>query len=297
MRDSNWSTAWAMLFAIFCLGGAVCAAQQPPEPPAMTVQRVRGEIFAVKGGSGANTGFAICDQGVIAIDAKMTEDSTKRLVAEVARLTPKPILSILLTHSDGDHVNGLTGFPAGLPILAHENTKKDMEAAFKDVALQALRAYLPNRTIARTLSLQCGPTGLDLLHFGPAHTSGDILVLFPGARVAFVGDLVFIGRDPLIHRHKGGTSFGLVRALKEVLKLDADTFVPGHGDLFGKTDIQALIASFEDKQARIQAMVQEGKTLEEVKKAFGIDDRPGQLGRRWPSPVEIIYLDITEKKS
>jgi hypothetical protein len=58
-----------------------------------------------------------------------------------------------------------------------------------------------------------------------------------------------------------------------------------------------LIASFEDKQARIQAMVQEGKTLEEVKKAFGIDDRPGQLGRRWPSPVEIIYLDITEKKS
>jgi hypothetical protein len=154
MRDSNWSTAWAMLFAIFCLGGAVCAAQQPPEPPAMTVQRVRGEIFAVKGGSGANTGFAICDQGVIAIDAKMTADSTRRLVAEVARLTPKPILSILLTHSDGDHVNGLTGFPAGLPILAHENTKKDMEAAFKDVALQALRAYLPNRTIPR-VSISC----------------------------------------------------------------------------------------------------------------------------------------------
>jgi len=298
MKNTIGSTALAAVFAVFFLDGAVFAAQQPSQPPVVTVQQVRGDTYMVKGGSGANTGFCICDKGVITIDAKMTADSTKQIVEEVSKLTPKPILYIVLTHSDSDHVNGLNGFPAGLTIIAHENTKRDMQEAFKDAELQPLQAYLPNKTFPKALNLQCGTAHIDLFHFGPAHTSGDVVVFFPHEKVAFVGDLVFIGRDLLIHRHKGGTSFGLVRNLKEILKLDADTFIPGHGDILGKKDVETLMESIEGKQAKIKAMVQEGKSLDEIKKAFGIEERPAQQGRmRWPSLVEVIYLDITEKKS
>jgi hypothetical protein len=53
----------------------------------------------------------------------------------------------------------------------------------------------------------------------------------------------------------------------------------------------------EDKQAKIKSMVQEGKSLDDIKKAFGIADEPGAAaGRRRPSLVEVIYLDLTEKK-
>jgi cyclase len=52
--------------------------------------------------------------------------------------------------------------------------------------------------------------------------------------------------------------------------------------------------SIKDKQARVQTMLKEGKSLEQVKKAFDIETPAG--GSRWPSLVEVIYLDLTEKK-
>jgi len=93
----------------------------------------------------------------------------------------------------------------------------------------------------------------------------------------------------LIHRHKNGTSFGLVKVLKAIMNLDAEIFVHGHGDQATKKDIQNLIQSIEEKQIKIQAMVKGGKTLEQVKKIFNIEDR----GMRWPSLVEVIYLELT----
>jgi glyoxylase-like metal-dependent hydrolase (beta-lactamase superfamily II) len=172
-----------------------------------------------------------------------------------------------------------------------------------DTAFQSAqeRAYLPNITFSDRLSLYLGAvlrgTRIDLIYFGPGHTDGDAIVYFPDEKVAFVGDVIFIGRDMLIHRHKNGNSFGLVKVLKAIVNLDAEIFVHGHGDLATKKDIRNLIQSVEEKQIRIQALVKEGKTLEEVKKIFSIEDRPVQPGgMRWMSFVEIIYLELTEKR-
>lgn len=112
-----------------------------------------------------------------------------------------------------------------------------------------------------------------------------------------MGDLFFNTRDQLIHLHKNGSSFGLVKVLKAILKLDADVFIHGHGNPATKKDIQAHIQSIEERQAKVQALVKEGKTLEEVKKAFNIDDRPAQPGATvYPSVVEVTYRELTAKK-
>jgi glyoxylase-like metal-dependent hydrolase (beta-lactamase superfamily II) len=184
-----------------------------------------------------------------------------------------------------------------MKIIAHAQTKKDMEEAFKDTPLQALQAYLPNQTFTDPVfALSLDGESIRLLYFGPAHTSGDLVVYFPAQKVAFVGDLVFIGRDPLIHRQKGGTSFGLVKNLKGILALDADTFISGHNDILGRKDVEGLLTSIEDKQQKIQALVKEGQSLDEIKKKLSVEERPSPTGRRWMSLVEVIYLDITEKK-
>ena len=269
-----------------------------PEVPPISVQSVKGNIYQLKGGMGANSGFFIGEKEVLAIDTKMTEDSAKQIIVEIRKLTPNPISYITLTHSDRDHVNGLLGFPQGATIISHEKTRVQMD---KDFQSAQQRAYLPNITFSDRLSLYLGDglrgTRIDLLYFGPAHTDGDAVVYFPNEKVAFIGDLIFIGRDPLIHRHKNGNSFGLVKALKAILNLDAEIFVHGHGDLATKKDIQNVIQSVEEKQIRIQALVKEGKTLEQVKKIFNIEDRPGQPGgMRRVSFVEVIYLELTEKR-
>jgi cyclase len=282
-----------VLLICFCLAG-LCAGQQPQ---AMTVEKVTGNIYMVKGGSGANTGFFIGEKEVLVIDAKMTTDAARLMIEEIKKLTPNPITKLVITHSDGDHVNGLGGFPPGLEIISHAQTKKDMVEAFKEPNLEALQPYLPNKTFTDRMDLSVGAERIQLLHFGPAHTSGDIVVFFPAEKVAFVGDLVFIGRDPLIHHQKGGTSLGLVKTLKALLGLGADRYVAGHTEILSKSDIETLMKSIEDKQAKIKTMIQEGKTLDDIKKALGVEDRaaaPG--GRRFMSLVEVIYLDLTEKK-
>jgi cyclase len=276
--------------------------QQKPQqaPPPLTVQNIKGAIYMVKGGSGANSGFFIGEKEVLVIDAKMTSDSARQEIEEIKKLTSNPITTIVLTHSDGDHVNGLTGFPKGLRIIAHSQCKKEMEDAFKQANQLDLMQYLPHQTITDSQDLMFGNERIRLLYFGPAHTSGDIVVFFPAEKVVFPGDLVFLGRDPLIHRQKGGTSFGLVKNLKALVALDAQTYLPGHVDSASKADIEGLVKSIEEKQAKIQALVKEGKSLDEIRQEFGIQQPPAQAGqsaaRRFPSLVEVIYQEITEKK-
>ncbi len=48
---------------------------------------------------------------------------------------------------------------------------------------------------------------------------------------------------------------------------------------------------------KIKALIKGGKSLDEIKKIFNVQDRPTSPGRHcWPSLTETIYLELTEKK-
>ncbi|MBN1940009.1 MAG: MBL fold metallo-hydrolase [Candidatus Aminicenantes bacterium] len=278
------------------------AKQAAPQTPSMTTQHIAGGLYLVKGGSGANTAFYVGEKGVIAIDAKMTADAAKQMLAEITKVTTLPVIMILITHSDGDHINGLTGFPEGLDIISSEGAKKEMIEAFKSENFAGHRRYLPTKTFKDPFTiLPPMPDGNSALimmyHFGPAHTSGDAVIVFTDEKTAFVGDLVFIGRDPLIHRQKGGTVFGYLDTLKKLIDLkDVETYLSGHADPQTKADLRALLTTLEEKAAKVKAMVAEGKTLDEVKAAFGLQPAAGSQPSRWPSFVENIYLELAGKK-
>ena len=279
------------------LAGLPQSAQQVPQPPPMTVEQVRGNLYLVKGGSGANTGFYVTSKGVAVIDAKMTPEAAGQMLDEIKKITPQPVKWVILTHSDGDHINGLPGFPEGLEIIAHDEAKKDIEKAAAD--MPALKPYLPAKTYGKSLSLPFGNQPVDLLNFGPAHTSGDTVVYFHDEKAAFVGDLAFVGRDPLIHRHKNGSAAGLIMTLRAILDIQppVEVFLSGHADKMTRADVETLLKSVEEKQSKVKALIAEGKSLEEVKQTFNVQDRPAQPGRpRWLSLVEVIYLELTEKK-
>ena len=297
------TTPIAAFVTIACLGGFAVAgqaqttpAQKRPAPEQLSAEQLRDGVYWVKGGSGANTGIIIGSKEVVVIDAKMTEESAKAMLAEIKALTPHPVKHIILTHSDGDHVNGLSGFPKKLTIIAHANAKKDMEEAFKDPRSSALRPYLPTETLTGDRQLTIDGLRLNLHYFGPAHTNGDIVIHLPERKIAFIGDLVFLDRDPLIHRHKGGTSFGLIHTLNEILALDADTFISGHTDPLTKDDIRGVLTSIKEKQAKVKALIEQGKSLDEIKSAFGVAEAPAGARRRRPSLVEIIYQDLLKQE-
>jgi len=275
-------------------------AQQPNQPlrsrPAsepVAAKHVRGNLYQASGGVG-NAFFYVGQDEVLVIDAKISAEAAAQMLAEIKKVTDKPLRRVVLTHSDGDHVNGLAGFPPHLTIISHASARQDIARAN---AAATTKLPLPNVTFSKDLTLFVGDTEVQLLYFGPAHTNGDIVIYIPSEKAAIVGDLVFVGRDPLIHANKHGSSFGLVSVLKSLVQLDADVFLSGHADGVDKKAIEALIAQIEQKQAKVKALLQEGKTLAEVKEAFaGVDQPAGSGGPRWPSLVEIIYQELTEKK-
>ena len=281
-----------------CIGSLALSslqAQQPSGPPnrpasePSVAKHVRGNLYQVSGGIG-NAFFWVGQDEVLVVHAKISPDAARQMLAEIKKITDKPVRRVILTHSDGDHVNGLAGFPPGLTIISHANARSDMARA-NSTATAPLP--LPNETFSKDLTLFLGDTEVQLLYFGPAHTNGDIVVYIPAEKAAIVGDLVFIGRDPLIHKAKHGSSMGLVSVLKALAGLDADVYLSGHADGVDKRAVEFLANRIQQVQAKVNALVREGKTLPEVKALLGIADPPSASGaRRWPSLVEIIYQEL-----
>ncbi len=253
---------------------------------------MRDNLYQVSGGVG-NAFFLVGSDEVLVVDAKISAEAAKQLFAEIKKVTDKPVRRVVLTHSDGDHVNGLAGFPPGLTIIAQANARQDMVQAN---ATAATKLPLPSVTFTKDMTLFVGDIEVRLLHFGPAHTNGDVVVYIPSQKTAIVGDLLFLDRDPLIHAEKHGSSFGLVSVLKQLVALDADLYLSGHADGVDKKAVAALAAKIEDKQSKVKALVEQGKTLAEVNASLGEAAVPAAGAGRWPSLVETIFRELTEKK-
>ena len=286
--------AFALLFAL----AASVAAQAPAAPQPLSVNLIKDGVYWTQGGgntgfAGGNTGFVVGKTGVIVFDAKMKPEVAKDMLAAIAKITPKPVTHVVLSHSDADHVNGLAGFPQGLTIIAQENCKKEMEAS-KGAPNAAPQDHLPTQTFDKELNLTIDGVRVQLLHWVPAHTSGDLVMYLPDEKIAFGGDMVDLTQFALIHSQKGGNSAGWIETAKGIAAINADTFVSGHGGLETKAALQARLAAVEARRAKIKEMVAVGKSLEEIKKTAPPEEPPtGPFNS--PGFTEVVYRELAKK--
>jgi cyclase len=283
----------AIALAALAFAGLANAQQQPPP---LSVKALNGGVYWTQGGAGGNTGIIVGKDGVIVIDAKTTPASAKEVLAEIAKITPKPVTTVIVTHSDGDHVNGLAAFPAGLTIISQENCKKEMEASASS-RNPAPQDRLPTKTVANKESLTINGVKLNLYHYAPAHTSGDLMVYLPEQKIVFTGDIIATNQPyTLIHAEKNGSSEGWIQTVKGLAGLNADTYVPGHGDLQTKAEVQQRLAKVQARREEIKKLVAQGKSLEQVKQALGETDTPAAPGApQFPSFTTVVYNELTKK--
>jgi len=294
MQFSRYSSiGWVAVLAI----GAGVLSAQPAAPAPFIAHQLKANVYWIEGGGG-NSGVIIGDKGVIVVDAKTTAAGGKELLDNIAKITPKPVTTVILTHSDGDHVNGLAAFPAGITVIAHENNKKEQETALAAGGRGAPPAdHLPTQTISKNKdSRKIDGVKVELLHWAPAHTSGDLVVYLPTEKIVFTGDIIATQMpDPLIHLEKNGSSEGWITTTKGIVALDTDQLVPGHGPVQSKADVQARLKQAEEKRAKIKELVGQGKSLDEIKAAVG-DPAPAAGGRpRFASFTDVVYQELTKK--
>ena len=266
-------------------------AQQPTSEP-VKLELIAANLYLVTGGMGANGGLFVGDDGVLAVDAKMNRESYDQLMAELKKVTDKPVHFLVNTHSDYDHVLGNQFFPAGTLIIAQDNCRQEFfhvkrDGSPADFLKPELGPFIPAVTYRDKMDIWLGSKKVELWYFGVGHTTGDSVVYFPEAKTAFIGDQAFLGRPQLIHAYKGGNSFAHVQTLKKMLAtLAAERFALGHDPLTDRAGIKKHIEWIEAMQEKIGQLVQQNKILEEIKKEFKDDE--SRL-------VEVVFNEIKKK--
>jgi len=124
---------------------------------------------------------------------------------------------------------------------------------------------------------------VDLVHFGPAHTTGDTAVIFRSDNVVHMGD-VYNSRYPFIDAGNGGTIDGIIAFCEAVLgEIDEDTIViPGHGPVATYSDLQQYVIMLKVIRERIAALIDRGASLADVvnaKPTAEWDDAKGDPAR------------------
>lgn len=256
--------------------GTVVEAQERETSP-VSLEKISENIYQILGGSGANGGVIIGENGILVIDAKMDKESVEQSLEAIREISDKPLRYLVNTHSDGDHIMGNRYFPESVTIIAHENCRDDF---FKenfgresDWGEPEYYPFTPLITFRDKITLWLGTDQVELYYFGVGHTTGDIVVYLPVEKTAFVGDLYFSDRPQLIHSVKNGNSFEYVRTVTRMLEtLDAGKFLSGHSDPFGRDDIQKHIQGMVERQEKVKELMGYDKNLTEILEEFGEDE-------------------------
>ena len=141
------------LGALVVVGGLalVSAQPKPEEPKVVTVEKVKDNLFVLRGGGG-NTAVLVMANGVAVVDAK-NPGWGQPILAKIKELTPKPVTLLINTHTHGDHVSGNVAFPASVDVVVQDNTRTNMEKMpiFKEHnnAGMAKRTFKDKMTIGR----------------------------------------------------------------------------------------------------------------------------------------------------
>ncbi|MFM9611950.1 MBL fold metallo-hydrolase [Streptomyces niveiscabiei] len=185
----------------------------------------------------SNAGVITGPDGLVLIDTAATRTRAEALRAAAEGLGRGPVRTVVNTHSHGDHVFGNCVFAPPAEIVAHELTGPEMRATgmalqglWPDVDWGELTLRPPTITFARSLTLLVGDRPVELHHVGPAHSTNDVVVWLPDARVLFAGDVALPGCTPFCLM---GSVRGSLAALDRLRGFGAETVVGGHGEISG----------------------------------------------------------------
>lgn len=120
---------------------------------------------------------------------------------------------------------------------------------------------VPNDTFEERLTLHLGGREIRLIHFGNAHTAGDVILWLPQERIVATGDVV-TAPIPLMPSPYTGDYPAVLARIKE---LGFRTLVPGHGAVQADSAyLDLLRETIELAAARMKDLVARGVSRDEA---------------------------------
>lgn len=216
---------------------------------------------------------SIGEQGVLLVDDQVPGIAPKYKAA-IADAGGGDIDFVINTHWHFDHADGnqLLG-PEGVWFVAHENSRRMMlqdnviNLVNQTIDQPAYRAEaLPVVTYATSMRMHFNGEQIDLLHPGPAHTTGDTAVIFRDRNLVHLGDVFNTGGYPFIDADNGGSLDGVISFCEAVLaELEPGAVViPGHGPVSDYQGLEAYVSMLKTIRDRMSSLIRSGASLEQV---------------------------------
>jgi cyclase len=272
---------------------------------------VQGNVYMLVG-AGGNITVQVGGDGVVVVDTEY-EQLAPKIVAAIRKLSEKPIVWMVDTTIDADHVGGNEALPrianAGIRqnvrVIAHENVVRRMAAAPRGVEPLVPDKLWPNDEYylpQKDFSFNGEP--VVVYHVADAHTDGDSIVFFRNSNVVSVGDIFTPGRFPVIDLQNGGTVQGLINALNRIIQItvplkyqEAGTYViPGHGRICDEADVVEFRNMVTIVRDRVQDLIKKGMTWDQVKAAKPTRDYDVEYGGYNEAFLEAVYKTLSAKK-
>jgi len=275
-----------VLLAVGVLSLTVAGFEQQggqPAPKVVTVDKIKDNLFVLKGGGG-NTAVFVTANGVVVVDTKLAGWG-QPILSKIQELTPKPVTTVINTHSHGDHVSGNVEFPASVEIIATEKTKANVEAwpavyglpnAFPNVVKESGGKGVPKKTFKDKLSIGSGNDRVDLFYFGRGHTGGDAWVVFPSLRVLHTGDMFPNKGIPIMDKNAGGSGVEFPETLKKAASSvkNIDIVITGHAATTMTMDDLKTYAEFNrDFVNSVREAKKAGKSVDDVVASWKVPEK------------------------
>jgi len=223
--------------------------------------------------AGGRIGVLAGPDGIFMVDAQYAQ-LTDKVVAAIRKISSEPIRFLVNTHLHGDHTAGNANFvKMGALLFAREELREGMA---RPPALSANGNPAPARDPARlpvvtyglgdTVKLRLNGEIVDLIPVRAAHTGGDTMIRFENADVIMIGDFYRNYGYPFIDTNNGGSLKGALEALDATMRLAGPNtkLVPGHGTIINRADIVPYRDMILGVQAKVQQMIAQGRTQQEV---------------------------------
>jgi glyoxylase-like metal-dependent hydrolase (beta-lactamase superfamily II) len=257
--------------AIFALGFSFAALAASAQTK-LGVQKLADGVWAAQPDRGANVGWFLFGDGVVAVDSGADNATAKEMLRQIAETTGgKPVRYLVLTHSHADHATGARAFvAAGAQVICQENVATPLLAYITQASTDPADPLAGKRTVppmliavSERLILVDGRHRADIQWLGAAHTNGDLVVLLSNEKVMFAGDLASNGVLPDLHLADADPQ-SWAKALPRLAAAPVEKMVPGHGAIGPKTGLADTLAYLRGLNEIVQKLVRSGVRDEEV---------------------------------
>jgi glyoxylase-like metal-dependent hydrolase (beta-lactamase superfamily II) len=261
-------TLFTLFIAIVTIGlTGLSQAQTPPPaaaPPPFATTKVEGTdnvyVFRYQNHQAM---FVVTPAGVIATDpiSYGRPQAAVAYVAEIKKITDKPIKYLIYSHHHYDHIAGGKPFKdAGARIIAHKRAKERL------VALKAPDVVIPDEVVVGKRTIKLGGTTLELIDTGRNHSDSSLVMLLPKEKIIFAVDFNALGAVPSRLAVNDSYPIEWEASLKRTLALNWDRQIPGHpgpgGRLGTKKDMEQQLAFMTDLSTEVKKASDAGKCFD-----------------------------------